>query len=532
METESEKPRKQAWSRFCHLPLALLLTLKFLPAAYAEGAKSLFDKQLNASTTGEKSTPKCIGLTYSVELIRQGKLAQVDSRFPFRSGDQLRFHVQSNIDGYLYILMKQGSRGDSALLYPAPGSDENNKVSAGKDLMVPANGVLEFDAKPGTEILKVVLSKDKLTNDPAQYSRSILITPKENTQSKTAACEIDFKTKIASQVDFTPVEAKPFHNEAAMTVVSREISKPLSVELQLQHGYGAQSASNQVASKSENTKVKPKETKTASSVPSSVVAHKKSGSDKWALIIGVSKFKNPRWNLMYPAKDAQDLASYLVKEGNFSSDHVKLLTNEHATRENILTELGSRWLPSNVKPGDIVLVYFATHATAAAMDAAHKNFLVAFDTDPLNAFATGIEMQDLARTIKRRLNSDRIVIVLDTCHSGSADPGAKGLEAPKGYGFEDLVQGTGQMVIASASEDQIAHDSLRYKNGIFTKHFIDGLRTKASLADAFAYTKKRVDEESLSDFKEPQTPVIKDGEWHGDNASLAGPPEEPRPVKK
>lgn len=532
MKQANRKPQMLHSTVFCSFTLSLLLGSQFLPAANADGAKSLFDTQLNASTSNSGLAPKCIGLTYSVELTRQGKVAQVDSRFPFRSGDQLRFHVQSNIDGYLYILMKQGTRGDSALLYPAPGSDENNQVKAGTDIMVPANGVLEFDAKPGTEVLKVILSKEKLTNSPAQYSRSIIITPKENTFSKTSACEIDFKTKIASQVSFSPAtEAKTFQKEPALTVVSRDISKPLAVELQLQHGKAAETIASSNTAKKDNSKAQASDINTTSSVPSSVVAHKKNGFDKWALVVGVSKFKNPRWNLLYPAKDARDLASYLVKEGNFATDHVKLLTDERATRENILTELGSRWLPNNVKPGDIVLVYFATHATASSMDAARKNFLVAFDTDPLNAFATGIEMQDLARTIKRRLNTDRIVIVLDTCHSGSADPGAKGLETPKGYGFEDLVQGTGQMVIASASEDQIAHDSLRYKNGIFTKHFIDGLRSRHSLSDAFEYTKKRVDEESRLDFKESQTPVIKDGEWHGSNASLASPVEEHRQVQ-
>jgi len=69
------------------------------------------------------------------------------------------------------------------------------------------------------------------------------------------------------------------------------------------------------------------------------------------------------------------------------------------------------------------------------------------------------------------------------------------------------------MVIASANENQIAHDSMRYKNGIFTKHFIDGLRQNKRLADAFAYTKMKVEEESRQDFQEVQTPVLKDAEW-------------------
>ncbi|GAH55892.1 unnamed protein product, partial [marine sediment metagenome] len=197
-------------------------------------------------------------------------------------------------------------------------------------------------------------------------------------------------------------------------------------------------------------------------------------------------------------------------------------------RENILTALGSKWLPENAKPGDIVVIYFATHGTGAEQDIAHKNFLLACDTDPNNTFATGIEIQDLARTIKRRLNSDRIIVVLDTCHSGSAEPGAKSLFPPETFSFADLVQGSGQLIIASASDKQTAHDSMRYKNGIFTRHFIDGLRQNKKISDAFAYTCKKVEEESKQDFRQEQTPVMKDAEWKGAGVVLVVPPEKPR----
>ena len=59
-------------------------------------------------------------------------------------------------------------------------------------------------------------------------------------------------------------------------------------------------------------------------------------TDKWALVVGISKFSDPSLNLRYPAKDAQDFYNYLVTKGNFARDHVRLLLNEKATKENIL----------------------------------------------------------------------------------------------------------------------------------------------------------------------------------------------------
>jgi uncharacterized caspase-like protein len=250
-------------------------------------------------------------------------------------------------------------------------------------------------------------------------------------------------------------------------------------------------------------------------------------SDKWAVVIGISKFKNPRWNLNYPDKDAKDFASFLVNKCNFAPDHVRVLTDTSATRERILTDIGSYWLPYNAKPNDLVCIYFATHGTAPALDIAHKNFLMAHDTDPLNPFATGIEINDLARNVVRRLKSQRVVLILDTCHSGAAEIGAKDLNVNK-FDLTDLLQGTGHVVIASAGANQTAHDSARYKNGIFTKHLMDGLSKYPKLSDAFEYTRKAVQTESASDYKDLQTPVLKDAEWKGLELKISVPPVSPR----
>src|SRR5687767_15034855 len=51
-------------------------------------------------------------------------------------------------------------------------------------------------------------------------------------------------------------------------------------------------------------------------------------ADKWALVVGVSRFKNASLNLQWAAKDAEDFRNYLVSKGQFDPEHVKLLTNE------------------------------------------------------------------------------------------------------------------------------------------------------------------------------------------------------------
>ncbi|MEZ4535623.1 MAG: hypothetical protein R3D26_11590 [Cyanobacteriota/Melainabacteria group bacterium] len=63
----------------------------------------------------------------------------------------------------------------------------------------------------------------------------------------------------------------------------------------------------------------------------------------------ISRFKNSDINLQYAAKDARDFYDFLIKERNFAPDHVQILTDEEATRANILSVLaqtGCLGLPS------------------------------------------------------------------------------------------------------------------------------------------------------------------------------------------
>ncbi len=68
-------------------------------------------------------------------------------------------------------------------------------------------------------------------------------------------------------------------------------------------------------------------------------------ADKWAVVIGVSQFSDKSINLKYAAKYASDFRDFLVNKCNFAADHVRLLTNEKATKENILDLLGDSFLP-------------------------------------------------------------------------------------------------------------------------------------------------------------------------------------------
>jgi tetratricopeptide (TPR) repeat protein len=263
-------------------------------------------------------------------------------------------------------------------------------------------------------------------------------------------------------------------------------------------------------------------------------------TDKWCLCIGISSFKDPSINLKYSAKDATDFRNFLVAQGNFKSDHVKLLTDSAATRENIIGQLGDQWLGKVVKPTDLVVIYVSSHGSQSMQQASGANFLVAYDTNKDALVATGIPMQWLSEMVKEQVKSKRTLLVLDVCHSGSASndasgggngglsdvavvggagtgSGGKGLVRVPGVDVSKLTAGAGQVILCSSAADQASWESKEYPNGVFTRRLIESLSSRGSgtkLSDAYTEMKGAVENEVLRDRAVVQTPIIK-ANWSG-----------------
>jgi hypothetical protein len=250
--------------------------------------------------------------------------------------------------------------------------------------------------------------------------------------------------------------------------------------------------------------------------------------DKWALVIGISKFLDPQVpGLRYPSKDAKDFAEFLVNNEHFARDHVRLLTDEGATKENILDALGDTWLPQRVLEDDLVVIFISTHGSPA--DKAEENFIVAHDTNSGRLFSTGIKIQDLASEITRRTGCDRVVLILDACHSGAAELAAKGLVRQSNFDTDKLV-GSGLLIISSSQANEVSWESKNYPNGVFTRRLIEALQSngqQTKLLDAFTNLREKVEQEVKFDRTSFQRPVMKSS-WKGDDLVLAVVPVRPR----
>lgn len=252
--------------------------------------------------------------------------------------------------------------------------------------------------------------------------------------------------------------------------------------------------------------------------------------DKWALVVGISKFADPSIALNFAAKDAQDFANYLTKDARFAPDHVRVLLDEEATRENILAELGDKWLPRVAQPDDLVVIYISSHGSPSTVDVEGLNYLVAHNTNKNSLYATGIPIQELSRIIKQRVHAERVIVILDACHSGAAKTAEKGLIRKGNYDADEIMSGTGQLVICSSAPSEVSWEGKGYQNSVFTKHLIDSLKLRGEytkLGDAYNNLKGQVQSEVLRDRGELQNPQLK-SKWQGNDLMLACRPARPR----
>jgi uncharacterized caspase-like protein len=277
--------------------------------------------------------------------------------------------------------------------------------------------------------------------------------------------------------------------------------------------------------------------------------------DKWALVIGISSFQDPALNLKYAAKDATDFRNFLISDAHFRPDHVKLLTDQDATRANIVALLGDKWLKKVASPDDLTVIYISGHGTRSSREADGANFIVPYEGNVENIVFSGLPMQWLLAGLKNLVKSDRTYVFLDVCHSGAAARESDASNQPS-HGAADgtltdaisggsadeksltrftkiearsLSTAAGQIVVAASQADQVSWESKRYANGVFTHSLIKGLKIngdRTTMSQAYDYVKNNVEDEVLRDRAQLQTPVIIPKTSQGAAAELCGKPNE------
>jgi hypothetical protein len=103
-----------------------------------------------------------LGMKYSILESSDGsnEMHEVAPDTVFHSGDHIRFNVQSNSDGYLYILAR-GSSGTWQVLFPSEAvGGGSNRVQGFQSYTMPPGHQFTFDEQAGAEKVFLILSRE------------------------------------------------------------------------------------------------------------------------------------------------------------------------------------------------------------------------------------------------------------------------------------------------------------------------------------------------------------------------------------
>jgi hypothetical protein len=189
------------------LALSAILICQALPALAQSSAKGMFFEQLDSPREAINT-----GLKYWIQMRRDKKLSLVDNRIDFMAGDEIRFQIVPNITGYAYVVLQKGTTGQKKVLFPN-SYEPNGKVLAGRQYLLPTRGYLDVDAMPGTEIIRIVLSRRPLSQaallkeEPSNTMKIAKgISGAEPIQNEN--CLVAFSQAESKQVDFAEEKDK------------------------------------------------------------------------------------------------------------------------------------------------------------------------------------------------------------------------------------------------------------------------------------------------------------------------------------
>jgi uncharacterized caspase-like protein len=228
--------------------------------------------------------------------------------------------------------------------------------------------------------------------------------------------------------------------------------------------------------------------------------------DRWAVIVGISRYQHERLNLTYAHRDAEALYQVLLSPvgGGFEPGHIRKLIDEEATTANIVRAL--RGFLKRPARDDIVLLFFACHG-APDPDRPANVYLITYDSDPNDIAGTALPMREVDAALRDSVLAQRVVLLADTCHSGSIAPGGRRAAADAAVVNSYLQRlseaQAGLALLTSAEAGEVSREDKQWGggHGVFTHYLLEGMRGAADVAprdgvvtagELFEYVRARV----------------------------------------
>lgn len=222
----------------------------------------------------------------------------------------------------------------------------------------------------------------------------------------------------------------------------------------------------------------------------------------YVLTIGVSDYADPRMNLRYANRDAEEIArAFAAQSGKlFDEVQTKVLVDSMATNDNIFRSI--KTFLGRASKDDMVLIFMAGHGVQDQIT--NTYYFVPHNANNDNLISQGTSMQQFEEAIKRlqfTTGITKLMFWLDTCHAGAAGQQV----AMRGMNVgEDLSQAlkhaSGHYVLSASKATEKSIEKEEWGHGAFTYSLLRGLKGEAAdpatgavwLSDLFSYVSREV----------------------------------------
>lgn len=225
------------------------------------------------------------------------------------------------------------------------------------------------------------------------------------------------------------------------------------------------------------------------------------GARLHVLTVGIDNYgeKAKGLGLTYAAKDARDVMAAL--DGEQGTPYGKVLaqslTDRDATRRGILDALSAMraGMRGSDPTQDLAVILLSGHG--AVIDGEFHVIAHGVESlQPSRMAASSLSLSELHRQVKLLAERGRVLLLLDTCHSGAVGGG----RAPDAKALSAALAGSNVTVITSSSADQKSYESARWGHGAFTFALLEAFGKAAdtdhngmiSVSELVAHLAKRV----------------------------------------
>ena len=170
---------------------------------------------------------------------------------------------------------------------------------------------------------------------------------------------------------------------------------------------------------------------------------------------GITHLRTARW-------DAETL--HALFSDTFPDEDFTLVVDESATRERLITELGT--LSALSAPEDTVIIVFSGHGSTT-------HDLLTHDADPADLPGTAVPLTVLFEHL-HTLAARRVVVVLDCCFSGGAGAKVVASAAVNPGATPELPWSgeAGRLVLTACAADQAAYEDRAGGHGLLTHQLV------------------------------------------------------------